>query len=211
MSTYDPIAVANMALDRIDIGQPIDDLSADSDEARACNRWHEKCRDKVLQLNMWPFARRQIALGLVEVDPVDAWTYSYRYPINCIRVIGIANGLRLDTHRIEWQMGQDDTGRLIYTDEEDALVDYIGTLDDPGEWFDLLADAISALLASEIAGPLGRGSDVRERNLRTFANAKAQAFAKAQAEGFLNRATSSYITARGCHDDRRRDCYPGRP
>lgn len=203
MAVYDPVSVCNMALDRIDIGQPIDDLSADSDEARACNRWYEKCRDKVLQLNTWPFLRRSIALGLVEEDPSDKWSYSYRYPIDCVRVIGIVNGLRIDTARIEWEMGRDDTGRLIFTDEADALVNYLGLLDDTGEWFDLLADAVSALLASEIAGPLGRGADVKERNLRLFGTAKAQAYAKAQAEGFLKRATGSYITARGVFDDRR--------
>lgn len=208
MAVYDDVAICNMALDRIDIGQPIDDLAAETDEARACNRWYEKCRDKVLQLNLWPFAERQVALGLVDTDPVDRWTYSYRYPINCIRVIGITNSLRVDTHKIEWRMGQDNTGRLIYTNEPDALVDYIGTLDDPGEWFDLFADAVAYLLASEIAGPLGRGPDVRSRNLSLFGGAKAQAFAKAQAEGHLNRATGSYITARGAHDDRRRDYYP---
>ena len=203
MAEYDPVSVCNMALDRIDIGQPIDDMSADSDEARACLRWYAKCRDKVLQLNTWPFLRRTIALGLVEEDPSDKWAFSYRYPIDCIRVIGIVNDLRVDTSRIEWQMGQDDTGRLIYTDEEDASVDYLGMLDDPGEWFDLLSDAVSALLASEIAGPLGRGPDVKARNLQLFRNAKAEAFAKAQAEGYLSRAPGSYITARGVSDDRR--------
>lgn len=210
MSVYDPVAIACMALDRIDIGQPIDDLAGDSDEARACDRWYAKCRDKVLQLNVWPFTRRQVALGLVEENPVDKWAYSYRYPVNCIRVIGIVNGLRVDNHKIEWEMGQDDTGLLIYTDEVDAFVEYVGTFEDPGEWGDLFADAVSALLASEIAGPLGRGPDVRARNLGLYQQAKASAFAKAQAEGHLNRATGSYITARGIHDDRRRDCYPGR-
>lgn len=201
MSVYDPVSVCNMALDRIDIGQPIDSLGAESDEARACNRWYAKCRDKVLQLNTWPCARKTIALGLVANNPNTRWGCSYRYPTDCIRVIGIYNGLRVDNAKIEWQMGQDDTGRLIYTDEEDASVDYLGMMDDTGEWFDLIADAVSALLASEIAGPLGRGPEVRDRNLRLFGTAKAQAFAKAQSEGFLKRVTGSYITARGVFDD----------
>ncbi len=202
MATYDAVAVCNMALDRCDIGQPIDALDEDNDSARACNRWYEKCRDKVLQLNAWPFARREVALGLVDTNPVDSWGFSYRYPINCLRVIRIVTGNRQDVNPIEWQMGQDDTGRLIYTDEEDALVEYIGTLDDPGEWFDLFADAVSALLASEIAGPLGRGEGTRARNDALFQRAKATALAKAQSEGFLRRPPCSYITARGATDRR---------
>ena len=202
MAIYNPVSVCSMAIDRCDIGQPITDLEADSDDARACNRWYTKCRDKVLQLNVWPFAQRQVALGLVEEDPSDRWAFAYRYPVNCLRVLGIVNAMRVDTARIEWAMGQDDTGLLIFTDEEDAFVDYIGTLDDPGEWFDLFADTVAYLLASEIAGPLGRGDAVRERNFALFNVAKAAAFAKAQSEGFLRRATSSYITARGAQDTR---------
>lgn len=205
MATYDPVSVCNMSLDRVDIGQPIDDLAGDSDVARACNRWYEKCRDKVLQLGTWPFLKRQVALGLVEEDPVDKWTFAYRYPINCVRVLSIVSGERIDVNPIEWEMGQDDTGRLIYTDEEDAFVEYLGTADDPGEWFDLFADAVAYLLASEIAGPLGRGPEVRDRNFALYGVAKAQALAKAQSEGFLRRPQSSYITARGAVDDRRID------
>ena len=203
MAVYDSIAVCNMALDRIDIGQPIDDIAGDSDTARACNRWYAKCRDKVLQLGTWPFLKRQIALGLVEEDPVDKWAYSYRYPINCVRVLSIVSGNRIDAQPIEWEMGQDDTGRLIYTDEVDAFVEYLGTLDDPGEWFDLFADAVAYLLAAELSGPLGRGDDARGRNMAMYGTAKAQALAKAQAEGFLKRPASSYITSRGGASDRR--------
>ncbi len=203
MATYDPVSVANMALDRIGIGQPIDALEENSDEARACNRWYEKCRDKVLGLGIWPFAKRQVALGLVEEDPNDAWGFSYRYPINCIRVLNVVTGMRLDVARIEWAMGQDDTGRLIYTDEEDALVEYVGTFDDPGEWFDLFADTVAWLLASEIAGPLRTDPGIAARCLNGFMESKASAMAKAQAEGYLRRATSSYITTRGGTADAR--------
>jgi hypothetical protein len=205
MSVYDAVSVANMALDRIGIGQPIDDLAADSDEARVCNRWYEKCRDKVLALGVFPVTRRVIALGLVEENPDDGekWAYSYRYPIDCLRVLRIFNGLRVDTVPVEWEMGSDDTGRLIFTDEEDAKVEYLHLFSDTGEWNDLLCDAVAGLLASEIAIPLGRGADMANRGAALFTEAKASALAAAQREGFLRRPTSSYITARGvARDDR---------
>lgn len=206
MTTYDDVAICNMALDRVDIGTPISDIAADSDEARVCNRWYAKCRDKVLNLQRcWPFSKRSIALGLVEEAPDDAarWGFSYRYPINCLHVLRIENGLRLDTHKIEWEVGSDDTGRLIFTDEADAVVEYVHIFTDPGEWPDLFADAVSALLASEIAGPLGRGADTAGRNRSLFMSIKASAMAKAQSEGFLRRPVCSYISARGGVDDRR--------
>jgi len=203
MAVYDLIAVCNMALDRCDIGQPISTLEDDTDTARVLKRWYEKTRDKVLQLGTWPFLVRIVDLGLVAQNPNRKWGFSYRYPINCIRMLRIVNGMRVDVSPIEWEMGQDDIGRLVYSDEPEAEAEILGTMDDSGEWFDLFADAVAYLLASEIAGPLGRGEDVRGRNLAFYGTAKAQALAKAQAEGFVRRPTSSYVTARGVYDDRR--------
>jgi hypothetical protein len=204
VATYDEVGIANMALDRIGIGQPIDDLAATTDEARVCNRWYAKCRDKVLALTCFPVARRIVALGLVEEDPDDGekWSYSYRYPTDCLRVLNIVSGQRVHTKPIEWEMGQDDTGRLIYTDEEDAQVEYLHLFSDEGEWNDLLADAIAGLLASEIAIPLGRGQDMADRGLALFSQAKASAMAAAQREGFLRRPVSSYISVRHGYDQR---------
>ena len=204
MAVYDEVAIANMALDRIGIGQPISSLADESDEARACNRWYAKCRDKVLTLSLWPFERRQIALGLVGADPVTEWAYSYRYPISCHLVLRIASGLRLDRNPIEFATASDGTARLIYTDQEDAFVEYLHAMTDPGEWPDLLADAISALLGSEIASPLRAGDDKVSKCLGLYMEAKGSAMALAQREGHLMRAQSSYITARGANTDARR-------
>lgn len=210
MAVYDEVAVANMALDRIGIGQPIDALSEQSDEARVCNRWYEKCRDRVLSLSrVWPFQKRRVALGLVEEDPNETWSYAYRYPVNCLLVLAIDADIRLNATPIEFELGSDDTGRLIFTDQEDAVAIYSHIYTDPGEWPDLFADAVAWCLASEIAIPLRSDAGIAANADAKFREAKANAFARAQSEGFLDRLPSSYVTARGgLVDQRFRGRYP---
>src|SRR5687767_15095965 len=106
-----------MALSNIGIGQEIGDLSERSAPARACNFWYDTARDIALASFPWPFANKQVALGLVEEDPTTEWHYSYRYPANCIVFRRIVTGSLPESREIAFRLGQDDTGILIYTNQ----------------------------------------------------------------------------------------------
>jgi hypothetical protein len=158
MAVYDDVALCNMALSRIGIGQQIEtlDTGADtSDEVKVCAFWFEKCRDRVLSSFPWPMANKQVDLGEVEEEPNDDWGFSYRYPNDCVVARRIVSGAgTAETDPIPFDLGQDGTGRLIYTDQSEAVLDYTAWYSDAGEFPDVFASAIAYLLASEIAVPL---------------------------------------------------------
>ncbi len=177
MSVVDAVRVSNNALRLIGIGQKISSLDDDNHRAEACKDAYPEARDLVLSSFKWPFTTRRVALGLVEEDPNDDWAFSYRYPIDCVVVRRIATSAGLpDYVPTPFTLGQDDTGRLLYTDVEDAIVEYSATADDPGEWPNCFADAVSGELAERIAPIFKVGND----KLQIAQNFKAQALMRAQ-------------------------------
>ena len=119
--------LANLALAHLGASKPIADLETEnSTEARACRLFYEMARDNTLRDFLWPFARRQAELDLVEEDPTDEWAYSYRYPVDCLYARRLVSGYRVETEfsRLVFEVAGDDGGQLIYSDEEDAVLEY---------------------------------------------------------------------------------------
>ena len=116
-----------MALSHIGSAKDIANLDTDkSDEARACRRFFDVARDATLRDFAWPFAQRRAALGLIETFTDGEWTYSYRYPSTALKLHRILSGIRNDNRqsRASYEILKDDDGRLIYTDMENAEVEY---------------------------------------------------------------------------------------
>lgn len=119
--------ICNLALSHLGVGTTISDLETErSEEAIACRIFFETARDATLRDFAWPFATKFSALALVEEDPTSEWDYSYRYPSDCLMIRRIISGTRNDTRQSQetYKIGQDDTGLLIYTDKEDAEIEY---------------------------------------------------------------------------------------
>jgi hypothetical protein len=119
--------IANMALSHLGIGKEIQNIETESSqEAKACRRFFDTARDAVLRDFPWPFATKLVDLGLVEEDPNDEWGFSYRYPSDAIALRRILSGIRNDTlaSRVPYKVGQDSQGLLIFTDAEDAQMEY---------------------------------------------------------------------------------------
>ena len=121
------VDICNMALSHVQISTQISSLTENSQEARACNQFYDIARRETLRGYKWPFARVFNSLQLVEREPTDEWQYSYRYPVDCLNLIRIRSYTRNDNRqsRVSFDIVSDDTGRLLYTDKEDAEVEYI--------------------------------------------------------------------------------------
>ena len=149
MTTYTTVQISNMALAHIGVGNFITSLSTDtSAEADAINAFLEISREETLRDFPWPFATKTAdstdtatgsttAFGLIAEDPNDEWAFSYRYPTDCVEIRRIQSGLRQDTvvSRVPYRVGYDGTtttatGRLIFTDMEDAVLEYTALVTD---------------------------------------------------------------------------------
>jgi hypothetical protein len=119
--------IANLALSHLGIGKLLANLDTDrSEEGNVCRRFFDIAKDATLRDFSWPFATKFATLNLVEEDPTGEWGYSYRYPSDCLMLRRIISESRNDSRQSQepYKIGQDDEGLLIYTDREDAEVEY---------------------------------------------------------------------------------------
>lgn len=182
--------ICNLALSHLGVGKEIANLTSDdSQEAYALRRFYETVLNKTLRSFPWPFALRSVALALVAEDPTPEWGFSYRYPTNALYVRRIKSGIRNDTRQsqVPSRVGGDDSGRLIYTDAEDAVIEYVAKVTNPLRFTPDFIMAFSLLLAHYIAPRLSQSdSKLGERAFalytREIDEAKALAANEEQAE-----------------------------
>jgi hypothetical protein len=149
-----------MAISHLRIGKEIGNVDTErSEEANAIRRFFDVAREKVLRDFRWPFATKFVALGLVEEDPTTEWQYSYRYPSDCLLIRRVISGTRNDSRnsRIPYIVTQDDAGWLIYTDRQDAEIEYTKNETITSMWPADFVTAFSYYLASLAAPRLTAG------------------------------------------------------
>ncbi len=178
------VEIGNLALGYVGVAHEISSLDEDSTEAEQVKRFYATTRDEILRGPfVWPFARRYVALALVAEDPNDDWAYAYRYPTDCVRALRLVDGHRIQTTRIPWEVASDDTGRLIYTDQADAVLRYVKRIEDPEQFDASFVEALAWRLASKLAIPLSRSAKERDYAFQRYRIELATAQANAANEG----------------------------
>lgn len=181
--------ICNIALSHLGVGKEIANLETEnSEEASACRRFYDIALEGTLRDFDWPFATKIADLGLVEEDPNDEWTYSYRYPTDCVKVRRLLSGERNDTHqsRQPYRIARDTSGRLVFTDLEDAQVEYTVLVEDPGQYPSDFTMALSLRIAIYVApritggDPFKLGSRAEEMYRVILGKAQASAFNEEQ-------------------------------
>ncbi len=169
--------ICNMALSNLGVGKEIANIDTEqSEEARACRRYYDTARDATLRDFAWPFAQKRASLSLIETfsgsTSTVEWTYSYRYPSDCIKFQRIKSGIRNDTRqsRVPFQILKDEAARIIYSDEENAEGVYTQRVDDPSFYPPDFELAFSFRLASLVAPRLAKGDPfgLRQSNMNMY-------------------------------------------
>lgn len=149
--------VCNVALAYIGVSEQISDLGEASTAAEQCTLHYEQAVQSVFEECAWPELTGYATLALVEEEPNDDWTYSYRWPSDCLAVRRIVTTRgREDPNPPQFRNGADEQGLLIYTHEEEAQIEYTRNLTDPIRWSAHLADAVAWKLAEKLAPALSR-------------------------------------------------------
>jgi len=159
--------LANMAISHLGIGKEIANLDTEvSQEAQACRRYFDATIEAVLSDYDWPFASKEVVLNLIVANPTLEWDFSYRYPTDCIRLRRIKSGIRQDTSssRVPFKIMYDPTGKILYTDKENAEVEYTLRLTDPTVFTAEFSIAFSFRLAAYIAPRLTGGDPFKMKN-----------------------------------------------
>ena len=121
------IDIVNVALSHLSISKTVAILQTEkTEEAITARLFYDLAREATLRDFPWPFSTRILALALVEESPNDEWDYSYRYPTDCLEIRRILSGIRNDTRqsRVPYRILSDGQGTLVYTDTENAEIEY---------------------------------------------------------------------------------------
>lgn len=182
MSDFTAIKICNRALDMLG-ADPIASFDDATQIGRLCKRNYEPVRDAVLRAYPWVAAIRRAALNALPEAP--AWGYAFQYalpegpdPLPCLRVLSVETKGKAaaEDYRIE--------GRLILSDVGAPLrIVYIGQITDPTKYGPLLADAIAARLAAELAYPLTASTSLGQAMGQAYRDKLAEARAVDAQEG----------------------------
>lgn len=166
----DKTTICNLALSHLASSAEVTDIDTDrTKEAKACRRFYDVARDRVLRAFPWPFATRIVSPALVidytALDGTFEWDYAYRYPADALALRKLQNDFRqrndVRATRVPYRIAGDSTGRLILTDSTDAVLEYTAKVENP-ELFDSdFVMTLSFYLASLIAPRVTAGDQFR--------------------------------------------------
>ena len=197
--------IVNMALAHLGINVSIADLDKDrSQEALACRLFYYDHRDNLLRSYPWPFCTSFGTLALVTDFTAVAgaeWRYSYRVPGNVLMVRRVAGFKRTDSRqsRIPYRVMSDSQGELLYTDMQNAEIEFTQKLEEQyfkTDFVQAQALGLAVLVAPKLTAgdPFGLGK--RAAALYTVALTAAQANASNEEQPDQNVEAES-IRARG--------------
>ncbi len=200
--------IANMSLAHLGVGHEISNIETErSEEANAIKAFYNTDREFIQSDFPWPFLTRSANLGLVAEDPTTEWDFSYRYPSNALKIRRIFSSLRNDNRqsRIPYKIYSDAAGKLIYTDYEDAVIEYSIANNDEQKWPADFILAFSYLLASHAGPRLTKGDPfkMRDASIKFY-----QAFLQLAEQRSVNEEQTEEIPPSEFERARESDGYP---
>lgn len=154
MPGYSNVELANQALDHIGKGN-IASLAEASVAARKINEVFERTLYAALARSHWTFARKFVTLTAQTPNDWDQrWAFKYDLPNDCLNFVRIVP--RLDIPNTEPQAPHQLFNGSIYTNEVDATGEYVYETTDTLTMPSPFLDAVSFLLARNVAMPLTR-------------------------------------------------------
>ncbi len=198
-------SIGNQALLHLKNSKTLTDIDTDgSIQANVLLAFWDDAVEEVLRDFDWPFAKRIVDLALVEEDPDDGveWAYSYRWPSGCLRARYIVSGtvaVSTTTPKVAFEIGGDDTGLLILTNEVDAVLAYTKSVDDVAAWSPRFRSCLSYLLAFKSA-PTLCGADPSGLGNKAWAGYELE----------LSKAKAEYLNERQHGQSREAEAIEGR-
>jgi hypothetical protein len=157
------VQVVNRALVRIGARTITNLTTEQSREAVAANLIFEDELRSVLRDHPWAFATRYVdPLTLVdgeEGDPVNVdWTFSHRLPTDFVFLRRLAlegTGRSFEAEPFPYRLGSDETGGLLFSNQEEPIVEYTARLQNIMVYADpVFRDALAWRIAASLAPSL---------------------------------------------------------
>ncbi len=181
------IDICNQALFHLGVAG-ISDLDDSADvSALACKTFYDSALRSALRDHPWGFAKTEVALSLAEdTGGYPSYDYAYQYPHDCLRPLAIHTADRKKNRKIEYdvQINKSRTGKVILTNQPEAILTYIVYIDDPNLYDGWFVEMFVLCLASKIAGKLTGDTGKGKTMLNAYLQARDQAQAIAGNENY---------------------------
>lgn len=145
-------------------------------QAEYAAQFYPQARDTLLEMHDWGFSTTFASLASV-ANTSAKWGYAYALPANFLKILGtvpsvMQNSVFYDTVQEEvdafghpafgWiemlQRGFATFNGVVYANEQNAVFAYTQRITDPTKFSPLFVRCLSWLLASDLAGPILKGS-----------------------------------------------------
>ncbi len=186
---YTKEEIYNLALGALLLQRQVSDTATDkSNEVKVLNtHWPVALRTTLDDLDL-DSTSSLLTLSLAYSDPNDLWDYAYTYPSDCVFLRRIFSGHHKDnrTSHISKAVGIHEGDKVIFTDEEDAVAQYISkdvSLSSLNAYAGLAMAYNLAILSSPLI--VGKGAKTLRKDIReAYIIAKAQAQEQDKKENF---------------------------
>ena len=166
-SSVSPVYIANLALSRVHVRQPIVALTDNSREARVCNLHYTQAVEDSLEEGDFGWARRRALLSAATLTTYPngvnqsatvkgPWAYGYRLPSDVLIPLEIDDQLQTRGRdmKIPFSIELLDGIEVLYTDQPNAILLYTARITDTTLFSRKFASLVAWKLAKEIAGPI---------------------------------------------------------
>ena len=219
MSTSE-VGLCNMALSHLGQDTQISSISPTdgSRESGYCATFYPIARQELIESSPWSFTTTRVALAET-TNPSVVWAYAYALPSECLKPVrvltqGDFSSIFLRADRVDSYPGTSDDlfdegnsanfqieGRVLFTQEPEAVLIYRKDVTDTGKFTPGFASALSMLLAAYLAGPIirgreGAGTAASWREQASLATKRA-AYLDANSSSQRNDPTPEHIAGRG--------------
>lgn len=153
----DLVDLYNRALNAVGTRSRVSSPTESSREAETCALWYEGVRDQILRAARWPATRATSRLALLAErddtlawetgDPEPGFLYAYALPSDFLYPRHLTTFNR-------FVMGSNGSQRVLYTQDEDALLIYTKREENISLWDPEMQMAVVYALAAHISMPL---------------------------------------------------------
>ena len=167
------IDIINVALRRVG-AKRIQSLGEDSAEAAVTGDLIDNVIDDLLRRHIWNFATRRAKLARLTEVPTFEFQYAYGFPADWMRTVSVHPddaGRGNMFYREEYI----DSQRVLLAGVEDVYMRYVAKVIDPNLWPPDFRQAVSMVLAKDLAMPLANSNALYDRLLVESRGAVARA------------------------------------
>jgi len=150
------VEISNRALQRLG-ASAIVSLTDESVNARAANLCYAILRDSELRKHTWNFAIKRAKLAKSTTDPLFTRTNAFPLPADFLRLLPQDPEDNLNS--LDWQI---ENGSIVTFDSDPLEIRYIFIVTDPNAMDVLFREALSAVMAKEMAEQLTQSNSKKQ-------------------------------------------------